>query len=244
NNLWTTSINLQNNHSENNNNNENNEKQPDPMLYEPEKIPPTDNIAVCQLHLRAYVVGPMDFFIDFARRAAHALKMPCSGPVYLPTQTTRWTVPRGSFIHKKSQENFERKTHKRLLEIKDANKDVVKRWLWYLANNCPPGIGMRVTLWEWEELDFSKKKNKFQEKIDPKQIADIKYFLEIARRKDAKSVRIKKNGVSKVKFKLRCSRYLYTFVIEDAEKAEKLQKSLPPGLAVSDINTSKKKKRE
>ncbi|CAJ0916182.1 11602_t:CDS:2 [Entrophospora sp. SA101] len=53
-----------------------------------------------------------------------------------------------------------------------------------------------------------------------------------------------KNGVSKVKFKLRCSRYLYTFVIEDVEKAEKLQKSLPPGLVVSDINTSKKKKKE
>ncbi|RIB13201.1 60S ribosomal protein L38, partial [Gigaspora rosea] len=65
----------------------------------------------------------------------------------------------------------------------------------------------------------------------PKQISDIKYFLEIARRKDAKSVRIKKkSGTSKVKFKLRCSRYLYTFVIEDAEKAEKLQKSLPPGI--------------
>nr|CAG8642512.1 13761_t:CDS:2 [Entrophospora candida] len=109
NNLWTTSINLQNNHSENNNNNENNEKQPDPMLYEPEKLPPTDNIAVCQLHLHTYVVGPMDFFIDFARRAAHALKMLCS-------------------------ENFEHKTHKRLLEVKDANKDVVKRWLWYLAS--------------------------------------------------------------------------------------------------------------
>ncbi|RIA92230.1 ribosomal L38e protein family-domain-containing protein [Glomus cerebriforme] len=72
----------------------------------------------------------------------------------------------------------------------------------------------------------------------PKQIRDIKYFLEYARRKDAKSVRIKKkkkNGTSKVKFKLRCSRYLYTFVIEDAEKAEKLQKSLPPGLTVTDV---------
>ncbi|CAG8509661.1 14255_t:CDS:10 [Acaulospora colombiana] len=52
------------------------------------------------------------------------------------------------------------------------------------------------------------------------------------------TVRIKKNeknGSSKVKFKLRCSRYLYTFVIEDAEKAEKLQKSLPPGLTVTNV---------
>ncbi len=31
------------------------------------------------------------------------------------------------------------------------------------------------------------------------------------------------------KFKIRCSRYLYTLVLEDAEKAEKLRQSLPPG---------------
>lgn len=39
------------------------------------------------------------------------------------------------------------------------------------------------------------------------------------------------SGVSKqqTKFKIRCSRYLYTLVVDDAEKAEKLQQSLPPG---------------
>jgi len=31
------------------------------------------------------------------------------------------------------------------------------------------------------------------------------------------------------KFKIRCSRYLYTLVLEDGEKAEKLRQSLPPG---------------
>ncbi|RUS21608.1 60S ribosomal protein L38 [Endogone sp. FLAS-F59071] len=62
--------------------------------------------------------------------------------------------------------------------------------------------------------------------IQPKQVKDIKEFLEIARRKDAKSARIKKNA-AEVKFKIRCSRYLYTLVIDDIEKAEKLKQSLP-----------------
>lgn len=31
------------------------------------------------------------------------------------------------------------------------------------------------------------------------------------------------------KFKIRCSRYLYTLTLTDAEKAEKLKQSLPPG---------------
>ena len=49
----------------------------------------------------------------------------------------------------------------------------------------------------------------------PKEIKDIKDFLLIARRKDAKSVIIKRNPerstrAANTKFKIRCSRYLYT----------------------------------
>ena len=36
-------------------------------------------------------------------------------------------------------------------------------------------------------------------------------------------------GKTKTKFKIRCSRYLYTLSLDDPEKAEKLQQSLPPG---------------
>lgn len=43
----------------------------------------------------------------------------------------------------------------------------------------------------------------------PRKIEEIKDFLLTARRKDAKSVKIKKNK-DNVKFKVRCSRYLYT----------------------------------
>uniref|UniRef100_A0A8H7TUX4 Ribosomal protein L38e n=1 Tax=Bionectria ochroleuca TaxID=29856 RepID=A0A8H7TUX4_BIOOC len=50
----------------------------------------------------------------------------------------------------------------------------------------------------------------------PREVADIKKFIEICRRKDASSARIKKNKkVGNVKFK-------------DSEKAEKLKQSLPP----------------
>ena len=36
----------------------------------------------------------------------------------------------------------------------------------------------------------------------------------------------------KVKFKVRCSKYLYTLVVTDKEKADKLKQSLPPGMLV------------
>ncbi|EIM23839.1 hypothetical protein E3Q22_03966 [Wallemia mellicola] len=84
----------------------------------------------------------------------------------------------------------------------------------------------------------------------PQEIKDIKNFLEIARRKDARSARIKKTktigakgeSAQLTKFKIRCSRYLYTLVVSDAEKAEKLKQSLPPTLNVEEIGKAAPKK--
>lgn len=39
----------------------------------------------------------------------------------------------------------------------------------------------------------------------------------------------------KVKFKVRCSKYLYTLVVVDKEKADKLKQSLPPGKCMANI---------
>ncbi|KAF9612100.1 hypothetical protein IFM89_038079 [Coptis chinensis] len=66
----------------------------------------------------------------------------------------------------------------------------------------------------------------------PKQIHEIKDFLLTARRKDARSVKIKKSK-DVVKFKVRCSKYLYTLCVFDSEKADKLKQSLPPGVALT-----------
>jgi hypothetical protein len=46
------------------------------------------------------------------------------------------------------------------------------------------------------------------------------------------AARVKKTlkaGSLQTKFKVRCSRYLYTLVVDDADKADKLRQSLPPG---------------
>ncbi|KAI0874621.1 ribosomal protein L38e [Hypoxylon argillaceum] len=76
----------------------------------------------------------------------------------------------------------------------------------------------------------------------PQEIADIKRFIEICRRDDAKSARIKKSKKpSQTKFKVRCSKYLYTLVLKDSDKAEKLKQSLPPGLQIKDVPKKNKK---
>jgi len=68
----------------------------------------------------------------------------------------------------------------------------------------------------------------------PKYITDIRDFIQKARRKDAKSVKILKTK-EMTKFKIRCSSFLYTLKVTDAEKADKITLSLPPGLVRKDI---------
>jgi large subunit ribosomal protein L38e len=50
----------------------------------------------------------------------------------------------------------------------------------------------------------------------PKQITDIRDFLQKARRTDAALVKIRKRD-SQTKFKIRCSRHLYTLVVTEVD---------------------------
>lgn len=50
------------------------------------------------------------------------------------------------------------------------------------------------------------------------------------------AARIKKNKkVNNIKFKVRCSRNVYTLVLKDTDKAEKLKQSLPPGTSLPEF---------
>ncbi|GJU46734.1 60S ribosomal protein L38 [Tanacetum coccineum] len=91
-------------------------------------------------------------------------------------------------------------------------------------------VGLNVDLPSEGHADYNCSLFCFQ----PKQIHEIKDFLLTARRKDARSVKIKRSK-DVVKFKVRCSKYLYTLCVFDAEKANKLKQSLPPGLSVQDL---------
>ncbi|SPJ80281.1 probable ribosomal protein L38 [Fusarium torulosum] len=76
----------------------------------------------------------------------------------------------------------------------------------------------------------------------PQEVADIKKFIEICRRKDASSARIKKSTqTNNIKFKVRCQKHLYTLVLKDTDKAEKLKQSLPPNLQLTDVSKKTKK---
>ncbi|KAK7523978.1 putative ribosomal protein [Phyllosticta citriasiana] len=115
----------------------------------------TYGIPVCDLQLRTYSVRNIEFFADFALRAAYYLGLPAKGPVPLPKLIERWTVPRSNFIFKKSQENFERITIRRLIQIQDGDPEVVQIWLSYLQKHQYYGVGMKANIFEFEKLDVA-----------------------------------------------------------------------------------------
>ncbi len=49
-----------------------------------------------------------------------------SGPFPLPTTINRWTVLRGPHVNKKSREQFERRTHHRLIDIVKPTQREIK----------------------------------------------------------------------------------------------------------------------
>ena len=59
--------------------------------------------------------------VDHAKRTNAKV----AGPVPLPTRIERYTVLRGPHIDKKSREQFEVRTHKRLLDIVDPTPQTV-----------------------------------------------------------------------------------------------------------------------
>ncbi|KAI1454964.1 30S ribosomal protein S10, mitochondrial [Annulohypoxylon moriforme] len=110
----------------------------------------------CDLQLRSFSIPNLEFFCDFALRAAYYLGLPAFGPVPLPKIIERWTVPRSHFIYKKSQENFERVTRRRLIQIRDGHPETVQIWLAYLQKHAYYGIGMKANVWEFTGLNPGK----------------------------------------------------------------------------------------
>jgi len=66
-----------------------------------------------------------------------------SGPIPLPTDIVKYTVLRSSNVDKKSREQFEQRTHKRLIDILEPNPKTVDA-LMHL--DFPAGVDIEIKL--------------------------------------------------------------------------------------------------
>ena len=78
-----------------------------------------------RIHLRAYDNKILDMstieIVNTAKRTGASVR----GPIPLPTRIERFTVNRSPHVDKKSREQLEIRTHKRLLDIIDPTPQTV-----------------------------------------------------------------------------------------------------------------------
>ena len=77
--------------------------------------------------------------IDTAKRTGATI----NGPIPLPTEKTKYTVLRSTFVHKDSREQFEMRVHKRLIDIMDPTSKTIDS----LTNlNLPAGVDVEIKM--------------------------------------------------------------------------------------------------
>ncbi|MCK6546587.1 30S ribosomal protein S10 [Myxococcota bacterium] len=72
-----------------------------------------------RIRLKAYDHRLLDQAVAEIVESARRTGAKLAGPVPLPTRINRYTVLRGPHVDKKSREQFEIRTHKRLVDILD-----------------------------------------------------------------------------------------------------------------------------
>jgi small subunit ribosomal protein S10 len=65
------------------------------------------------------------------------------GPVPLPTQIEKFTVQRATFIDKDSREQFEIRTHKRLIDVVEPGSKTIEN---LTKLNLPAGVDIEIKL--------------------------------------------------------------------------------------------------
>jgi small subunit ribosomal protein S10 len=77
--------------------------------------------------------------VDTAKRSGATV----TGPIPLPTEKTKYTVLRSTFVHKDSREQFEMRVHKRLIDINEPTPKTIDA----LSNlNLPAGVDVEIKM--------------------------------------------------------------------------------------------------
>jgi small subunit ribosomal protein S10 len=94
-----------------------------------------------QIRMEAYDHEALDQSALDIVEAAKRTGAIVAGPIPLPTRVERYTVLRSPFIDKKSREQFEIRTHKRLIYISEPTSQTVDS---LSSLNMPAGVDIRI----------------------------------------------------------------------------------------------------
>jgi len=100
------------------------------------------NHQVLRIRLQAYDHKILDQATASIVKIANASGVKIVGPVPLPTEKQVYTILRATFKYKDSREQFEIRTHKRLIDIIDPKKETIEN---IQSMDIPAGVEIKVT---------------------------------------------------------------------------------------------------
>ena len=102
-----------------------------------------DGISKLRIRVRAYEYKILDASVRQIMDTALRHDAKLVGPIPLPTQITKYTVNRSTFIYKDAREQFEMRIHKRLIDIESPSQKVIEA----LTNmTLPSGVNIDVKM--------------------------------------------------------------------------------------------------
>jgi len=96
-----------------------------------------------RIRLKAYDHRVLDQSAQQIVEAAERTGAVVVGPVPLPTKIEKFTVIRSPFIDKDSQEQFEIRTHKRLIDVLEPGSKTIDT---LMRLNLPAGVDIEIKL--------------------------------------------------------------------------------------------------
>ncbi len=113
-----------------------------------------------RIRLKAYDYRVLDQstaeIVETAKRTGARL----AGPIPLPTENNKWTVNRSPHVDKKSREQFEIRTHKRLIDIFEPTSQTVDA---LMKLDLPAGVDVEIKAfgkdrkWPWSQESSARR---------------------------------------------------------------------------------------
>jgi len=66
------------------------------------------------------------------------------GPIPLPTDIKKYTVLKSTFVHKDARDQYEMRTHKRLLDILEPDRKTIDA---LMSLDLPNGVDIEIKMW-------------------------------------------------------------------------------------------------
>jgi small subunit ribosomal protein S10 len=96
-----------------------------------------------RIKIRAYDHRVIDQCTKIIIEAAERIGAELCGPVPLPRDVRKYTVNRSTFVHKNARDQYEVRTHKRLIDILNPSQKIVET----LSNlNLPSGVDIEIKM--------------------------------------------------------------------------------------------------